>query len=254
MVRQAHGVLGEVGADVALDEVPGHESDAVDEAERCVAMRGLEVHGVDHGCALEPGESLFDDVLAAVGGDHLLVVDGPAFIAGADEDVGGLCAQGLLDALGVGFNDPVGDAPVAVTGGLRDLDRLLAWPSTGRAIGADVLGNVSDDDVDGVEFGRGDAPRRVSAGIGFAGVGKGGPLGDFARGAIPPELAAILSRLDLKVDQWLASMLGWREMSVGVIGGLAARTAEAARRGTQWVRNHCSLFAGERKKPAGAAA
>ena len=80
-------------------------------------------------------------------------------------------------------------------------------------------------------------------------------LREGKRGAIPPELAAILSRLDLKVDQWLASMLGWREMSVGVIGGLAARTAEAARRGTQWVRNHCSLFAGERKKkPAGAAA
>ena len=74
------------------------------------------------------------------------------------------------------------------------------------------------------------------------------------RGATPPELAAIRSWLDLKV-RWLATMIGWREMPVGVIGGLAARSAEAARRGTQWVRNHCALFAGERKKkPAGAAA
>ena len=42
--------------------------------------------------------------------------------------------------------------------------------------------------------------------------------------------------------------------TAGVIGGLAARTAEAARRGTQWVRNHCSLFAGKREKQARTAA
>ena len=64
-------------------------------------------------------------------------------------------------------------------------------------------------------------------------------------GRIPPELPAILKRLDLKVESWLATMLGHRAMSVGAIGSDAARQAEAARRGVAWVRSPASsaLFA-----------
>jgi REP element-mobilizing transposase RayT len=64
------------------------------------------------------------------------------------------------------------------------------------------------------------------------------------RGAIPPELAPILARLDVSVEDWIATMTGWRSMLGGAIGHAASRTAEAARRGVDWVRNRCPLFAG----------
>ena len=66
------------------------------------------------------------------------------------------------------------------------------------------------------------------------------------RGAIPSELAPILARLDLDVDRWLACMLGWRQFLGAAVGRIAARAAEAARRGLQWVQNRCLLFATER--------
>jgi hypothetical protein len=63
------------------------------------------------------------------------------------------------------------------------------------------------------------------------------------RGAIPPELAPILARLDLSVEDWLATLLGWRSMIGGALGHYASRLAEATRRGVAWVRNRCPLFA-----------
>jgi hypothetical protein len=64
------------------------------------------------------------------------------------------------------------------------------------------------------------------------------------RGAIPPELAPILARLDLSVDAWLATMLGWRMFAfTSALGHAATRTAEATRRGVRWIRNRCPLFA-----------
>ena len=63
------------------------------------------------------------------------------------------------------------------------------------------------------------------------------------RGAIPPELAPILARLDLSVDAWLATMLGWRMFAfTSALGHAATRTSEAAKRGLRWVRNRCPLF------------
>lgn len=63
------------------------------------------------------------------------------------------------------------------------------------------------------------------------------------RGVIPPELAPILARLDLSLEDWLATFAGWRSMLGGALGHAASRAAEAARRGTRWVRNRCPLFA-----------
>ena len=63
------------------------------------------------------------------------------------------------------------------------------------------------------------------------------------RGAIPPDLAPILARLDVKVEDWIATMTGWRSMLGGAVGHVASRAAEAGRRGVQWVRNRCPLFA-----------
>jgi len=63
------------------------------------------------------------------------------------------------------------------------------------------------------------------------------------RGNIPPELAPILQRLDLSVDAWLATMLGWRMFALGAaLGHHAARATEATRRGLRWLRNRCPLF------------
>jgi hypothetical protein len=62
------------------------------------------------------------------------------------------------------------------------------------------------------------------------------------RGAIPPELAPILARLDLSVEDWIATMTGWRSMLGGALGHVASRAAEATRRGVDWVRNRCPLF------------
>jgi hypothetical protein len=58
-----------------------------------------------------------------------------------------------------------------------------------------------------------------------------------------PELAPILARLDLSVDAWLATMLGWRMFAfTSALGHAATRTAEATRRGVRWIRNRCPLF------------
>ncbi len=63
------------------------------------------------------------------------------------------------------------------------------------------------------------------------------------RGAIPPELAPILQRLDLSVDAWLATMLGWRMFAfTSALGHVASVTAEATKRGLQWIRTRCPLF------------
>jgi len=64
------------------------------------------------------------------------------------------------------------------------------------------------------------------------------------RGAIPPELAPILARLDLSVDAWLATMLGWRMFGfTSALGHATTLSAEATKRGLQWIRNRCPLFA-----------
>ncbi len=64
------------------------------------------------------------------------------------------------------------------------------------------------------------------------------------RGAIPANLAPILARLDLSVEAWLATMLGWRMFAFsGALGRAAVRAAEAGRRGVAWIRNRCPLFA-----------
>jgi REP element-mobilizing transposase RayT len=63
------------------------------------------------------------------------------------------------------------------------------------------------------------------------------------RGNIPPTLAPILQRLELSIDAWLATMLGWRMFALGAaMGHHAARAAEASRRGLRWLRNRCPLF------------
>jgi hypothetical protein len=68
------------------------------------------------------------------------------------------------------------------------------------------------------------------------------------RGAIPPELAEILARLDLDVESWVAVLFGWRSFIGRAVGGLAARSAQAGRLGLQWIKNRCPLFVGERRE------
>lgn len=64
------------------------------------------------------------------------------------------------------------------------------------------------------------------------------------RGAIPPELAPIRRRLDLSLDAWLATMLGWRMFAfTSALGHAATRTAEATKRWLRLIRNRCPLFA-----------
>ena len=64
------------------------------------------------------------------------------------------------------------------------------------------------------------------------------------RGSIPAELAPILVRLDISVEAWLATMLGWRMFGFSsALGHAATRSAEATRRGLQWIKNRCPLFA-----------
>jgi hypothetical protein len=63
------------------------------------------------------------------------------------------------------------------------------------------------------------------------------------RGKIPDALAPILQRLDVSIDAWLATMLGWRMFAFGAaIGNYAARKQEALRRGLKWLKNRCPLF------------
>jgi hypothetical protein len=57
----------EIGFQHALDEIPGHESDAVDESETGDTVRCVEVHGIDDGGAFEPEEALFDEELPPIG-------------------------------------------------------------------------------------------------------------------------------------------------------------------------------------------
>jgi REP element-mobilizing transposase RayT len=64
------------------------------------------------------------------------------------------------------------------------------------------------------------------------------------RGRIDARLGPILARLDLQVEDWIATMLGWRMLWGGsAIGTAASRAVEAARRGLDWIRNRCPLFA-----------
>ena len=64
---------------------------------------------------------------------------------------------------------------------------------------------------------------------------------DGKRGRIPPELAPILRRLDLRIEAWRETLTGWRMMT-GTLGHAASRAVEATRRQLQWVRNRCPLF------------
>ena len=67
------------------------------------------------------------------------------------------------------------------------------------------------------------------------------------RGAIDPRLPALLSRLDLRVDDWIATMIGWRQMHGSGVGHTESRAAAAATRGLRWIRNRCTLFAGRER-------
>ena len=62
------------------------------------------------------------------------------------------------------------------------------------------------------------------------------------RGAIPAELAPILARLDLRVDDWIATMAGWRQFLGVAVGHHAGRVLDAAARGLARVRHTCALF------------
>ena len=62
------------------------------------------------------------------------------------------------------------------------------------------------------------------------------------RGAIPVSLAPILARPDLQVEDWIATMLCWRQMRGSAVGGNDARMADAARHGTRWVKNHARFL------------
>jgi REP element-mobilizing transposase RayT len=62
------------------------------------------------------------------------------------------------------------------------------------------------------------------------------------RGHIPPELAPILARLDIQVNDWLKTMLGWRQFMGRLIGSAATRIAAAGEHGLRWIQNRCALF------------
>lgn len=62
------------------------------------------------------------------------------------------------------------------------------------------------------------------------------------RGAIAADLRAILNRLDLDVDAWIAAMTLGRQMGGTALGEHTARAIEARRRGVGWVANKCLLF------------
>lgn len=68
------------------------------------------------------------------------------------------------------------------------------------------------------------------------------------RGAIPTQLAPILDRLELELDldAWLGLMQLGGSIRGGAFGRLAARAAEALRRGTRWVDDiACGLYRDE---------
>ena len=64
------------------------------------------------------------------------------------------------------------------------------------------------------------------------------------RGVISSDLEPILARLDMSVDAWLATMLGWRMFAfTSALGHAKVCAVEAKKRGLQWIRNRCPLFA-----------
>ena len=73
------------------------------------------------------------------------------------------------------------------------------------------------------------------------------------RGTISPQFLPILARLDLSAEQWLGMVTGSGLFSRGCVGSVAARAAEAARRGVAWVRSSCSgHLGGTASRPAAA--
>ncbi|MCP3979479.1 MAG: transposase [bacterium] len=58
--------------------------------------------------------------------------------------------------------------------------------------------------------------------------------GDKA-GAIPSDLASILTRLRIDVERWVTVMSGLPRLFGTVVGGAVSRASEAARRGVRWV-------------------
>lgn len=63
------------------------------------------------------------------------------------------------------------------------------------------------------------------------------------RGAIDPRLSALLSPLNLKLDAWIATMTGWRQMHGRALGHREVRDEMAERYGLRSIRNRCPLFA-----------
>ena len=96
VVGQTSVVGDQILADGALDEVPNHQAEAVDEAEGTDAVRSLEKDRVEAHAGLQPGEAVFVVILAFIALDHVFVGDGPAVVAGADEDEAG----GILQTFG----------------------------------------------------------------------------------------------------------------------------------------------------------
>ena len=66
---------------------------------------------------------------------------------------------------------------------------------------------------------------------------------DDKRGSIDKRLAPILHRLDIDVKRWIDCMRSHQQMIGSAIGHSASRVIEASRRGLQWIRNRCALFA-----------
>ena len=66
---------------------------------------------------------------------------------------------------------------------------------------------------------------------------------DDKRGSIDKRLAPILQRLDIDVKRWIDCMRSHQQMIGSAIGHNASRVIEASRRGLQWIRNRCALFA-----------
>ena len=63
------------------------------------------------------------------------------------------------------------------------------------------------------------------------------------RGAISKRLAPILKRLDIDVKRWIKCMKSHQQMLGSGIGHSTSRFHEATKRGLQWIRNRCELFA-----------
>jgi hypothetical protein len=70
------------------------------------------------------------------------------------------------------------------------------------------------------------------------------------RGAIPSALADILHRLDCDPRAWLDTVARPQGLRGSALGTLAARGAEAMRRGLAWIQARCALFAAPRAASA----